>query len=337
MLEKARALLAVCLARLLGNYNRSLLEAATVTTSPEALLEPTTIEEPKNFNPDRVRELFQKEGFMGLAKALKPFADGMDVPNKKLFGEVLVLMEANMGDVKLLRSDFAGRGKIRAVTSIPRRFEDSNPPSITLNEDWAPENGVDLVLAVHELGHVVDVKKDKTALDKVTWEKIYGAPGNSVEIRTELKAWELQLVLLNQLAGGLLDAFYEEILKASGQSEAKEISVRYTAQISEKLNIKEAQKGMLERWLQIYFNYKSPERFGVDCRWMYDFACQIAAEYEREGVLVYELALDKKDQKSDPTRCIDPLPDGPYDYKVYFPYAKSGKTGTVAPSSGVRF
>ena len=142
-------------------------------------------------------------------------------------------------------------------------------------------------------------------------------------------------MLLDQLSGGLLNAFYEEVLKASGPEEADAISIRYTEELAKKLNVRGDQKGMLRRWLQIYLNYRAPQRFKMDCRWMYDFATQVAGEYDRDGVQVYELALDPKDQKSDPNRCIDPLPEGSYDYKMYYPYSKT-KAG-VGPGKAVRY
>ena len=155
-LEKAGSILvlAAILTCLLGHFKKSLLEAARIEQAVSA-------QETKDFNSTR------------LAEALRPFVADLDEPNQKLLLEILTLMDTDMDGVQVHRSDFAGKGKVRALTTMPRLYEGQRPPSITLNENWDPSNRVDLVLAVHELGHVADIKRDKKTLDKSTWEKVY--------------------------------------------------------------------------------------------------------------------------------------------------------------------
>lgn len=285
----------------------------------------------EDFNGTKVQERFEREGFAGLAQELKPFSDGMDPVNRQYFDRVLDLMEANLTGVEVKRSNFEDNPKIRASASTPRDYNDPSLPKITLNENWVANNGVDLALAVHELGHVVDLLASRSALDGETWTKIYGAPGNAVEVRTELKAWELQLVLLNQLSGGLVEEFYEAVKSAQSNEEADQLLTSYTEKIAQKLNVREDQKGMLKRWLQIYFNYKAPERFGIPCRWTYDFVVQIAGEYHAQGIPMYEVDLNPGDH-TNPEQCVDPLPEALYDYRSFRPYEEL-RPGMVGPAS----
>lgn len=284
------------------------------------------------FNGVEIQERFQAEGFPGLAKELRPYMEGMNAANAQYFDRVLDLMEANLNGVEVKRSTFSENPKVRAVASIPRDYKDPTLPKMTLNENWIPNNGIDLAIAVHELGHIADLLDSKTTLDESTWTKIYGAPGKAIEVRTELKAWELHLVLLNQLSGGLLDEFYKEVNKVASSEQADFVLTTYTERIAKELNVREDQKGVLKRLLEIYFNYKAPNRFGIDCRWAYDFVVQVAYEYYKQDFHLYELDLKAEDQKSDPTRCIDPLPEGPYNYQSYRPYEQL-RPGTAGPSA----
>jgi hypothetical protein len=270
--------------------------------------------------------------FPALADQLEQYANQMDPLNKEKLRKVIALMRNNLPGIKLEKSNFSDHPAIIAESEFNVKQSELGMEKITLNENWNSDNFLDIALIVHELFHLAEIREHRKTLTPENWTKIYGLSHNSLEIRSELSAWELGLVLLDKMTNGALDKFYHEIIKLDVENFdlAQKTVRKYSEKIAKIGNISENQKNTVERWLQIYLNYRAFDTNNLDCKWTYNFVTQITKEYQPEGIQLYELELPESATGKFPEQCLYPLQGGPY--RSYWPYVRR-RDGLIGPAS----
>lgn len=294
--------------------------------------------EPKNWAAELSKDPERNDGgivdFPQLAGKLEQYGQTMDPINQERLKKVIALMKTNFEGVAVMRRNDL-RPEVRGVTSTSRSFQPTARPSITFNEDWNPNNGIDVVVAVHESEHLVEDQETRKTLSPEDWRKFYGAaakPGTAdpVEIRTELRAWELQLVLADKMSGGLFEEFYHELNKGDQtQVNADATLAKYTNLVAQALNIRPNEKGIITRWLQIYYTYRLSEKNNLDCKWNYNFITQITGEYNKIGIPIYEVENPESTDGKNPGSCLYEVKGGPY--TSFRPYVDLGN-GVIRPA-----
>jgi hypothetical protein len=270
-----------------------------------------------------------------LADDLEKYSSGMDEDNRGRFEKVLNLMRSNLTGIEIEQSDFPGREFVLAQATIEAKYYKAKKNKLSINKKWNANNGFDMALLVHELLHIVDNIDGRNTLGPVNYEKIWGASGTKYEIRTELRAWELMLVLADKLSGGLFEQFYQELSKigpgdTDGSGEAR-LKQKYTDAVYLALNVRDNKiKDKITAWLHYYFSYRSYERFDLDCKWSYNFVSLIGKEYLDHGIELYELELPPESEGKYRHNCVYPLPQNG-SYSAYRPYLKR-ENGYIGPS-----
>ncbi len=192
-----------------------------------------------------------------------------------------------------------------------------------LNKKFNSKDVLDVSILVHELSYIVKLLRDHTMLSEDDWEKYYAAPGNAVEIRTELYAWDLQIDFLNALTDNALEKAAKRMLLAQVPDEIAAIHKKEVEQILEKYNV-QSDKKVLQRLLELQFvrlNHSYCSNFGFSNL----YAAQVATWYMSNGIDMYELIVPEEYQAQYSEKddlCVYSLPETMSGFKAAYLYTK---------------
>lgn len=286
------------------------------------------------FDGETLESAHREGGFKALVPLLAVYKDGMYPINQKRFENVLTLLDDNLRSLNVeytdeLSKEDGAAGTKRAITSFSLDQKSPEPPTIKLSKDWSASSGMDLLFLVHELNHADEIQKAKKNIDEVEWSILFNSPGNGIEVRTELRAWDLTLDLADQISQGAFTAFVDDALaNSSDQTSADLILAKYVTQIGNDLNIEINRSGQLKQWLQLtFFLQRAKKMDNLDCRWGYGFVSTIAEMYHAAGSQIYE--VENSSQGPHTEQCIYPLDGGPYKAAWIYGEMPSGVTGPL--------
>ena len=252
----------------------------------------------KSSSPDEKTAVETTGGvdFVQLASKLKGYGNTMDPENQQRFAKVIALLESNLSGVQIAKVDTSDMSvPYLAASKIGGTYEEGQY-EIALSNKWNPNNGKDLSLLIHELFHIVEGRESRTQLSKQDWVKRYAAPGNMVEIRSELGGWELGLVFADKYSGGLFEQYIKELQTVPDGDDAgvRRLLEKYTNLLMKKMNVTDEEgKKTLWNWLIKYDAYKFAQLKKMDCKWSYNFVTNIAGQYMKLGAQPYEIDIPR--------------------------------------------
>lgn len=279
--------------------------------------------------PLTLGEAFKKDQFRGLAMALDGQALELNERNQIRFEEVLILMRNNLEGINV---DYELEDSVALANTKIKRDYNNISPSISFSKDWQPSNPLDLSVAVHEIHHLAEILRSHGTLSESNWQKIYSAPGNYIEIRTELSAWELQAEFFNSITDGSLEKLFQQAKSTKTPEEAMQMIEQVKSELSAEYNItSEDKKLIIDRLAKVYFSLKITDTCDEYNGWSYSNAVTIADWYIPSGINMFELSTPSPGVNAVTDKCVYPLPTD-YNYTYCYLYEKQPQ-GYYGPST----